>query len=54
MKLRPNRPGRNDPAFAHIPLAEEGVARWRVRFKARDERKKKSWKELGERLGLER
>lgn len=45
---------KNDPLFAHMNLTEEGVARWRERFKELDKTKKEDWDELRDRMGLKR
>jgi hypothetical protein len=45
---------KTDPLFAHMSLTEEGVARWRDRFRELDRTKKKEWEELRARVGLKR
>ena len=45
---------KNDPLFAHMDLTEEGVARWRERFKELDKTKKEDWEELRRKMGLKR
>lgn len=45
---------KNDPLVAHMNLTEEGVARWRERFKELDKTKKEDWGELRKRMGLKR
>jgi hypothetical protein len=45
---------KSDPLFAHMDLTEEGVARWRERFKELDKTKKQEWADLRARMGLKR
>jgi hypothetical protein len=44
---------KTDPLLAHIPLTEEGVARWRVRWQELQRKKRKEdWDEIWQQLGL--
>lgn len=46
---------KTDPALAHIPITEEGVARWRARFKALDETwTPEQWEEERRKYGITR
>jgi hypothetical protein len=45
---------KTDPLFAHMNLTEEGIARAKERRLALDERREEAWRELRERLGIER
>jgi hypothetical protein len=44
---------KTDPALAHIPITEEGVARWRARLKALDEKwTPERWEEERRKYGI--